>query len=91
QLHRAAFAAGGPVHGAAFGLLLAALGVAGRRSGRLSRTVTTAAVAAALPNLLSPLYLKWPGLVWLIPAGRFPGLIVTAIAGIRLVSSGSSR
>jgi hypothetical protein len=91
QLHRAAFTAGGPVHGAGFGLLLAALGVAGRRSGRLSQAVTTAALVAALPNLLAPLYQKWPGLVWLIPAGRFPGLIVTAIAGIRLATAGGPR
>jgi hypothetical protein len=91
RLHRAAFTAGGPIHGVGFGLLLAALGFAGRRDGRLSPAVTAAALTAALPNLLTPLYLKWPGLVWLIPAGRFPGLVVTAIAGIRLASNGSSR
>lgn len=84
RLHHAAFVAGGPIHGAGFGLLLAALGFAGERTGRLPRPLTRAAQAAAAPNLLSLLSLRWPPGAWLIPAGRFPGLAVTAIAGARL-------
>jgi hypothetical protein len=38
RLHRRAFLAGGPAHGTGFGLLLAALGIAGARTGtRLAR------------------------------------------------------
>jgi hypothetical protein len=38
----------------------------------------------AVPNLVSPAYLLWPPAVWAIPGGRFPGLIVTALAGVKL-------
>ena len=37
RLHRRAFLAGGPVHGAGFGVLVGALGLAGRRTGALPR------------------------------------------------------
>ncbi len=82
-MHRWAFLAGGPLHGAAFGLLLGALGLAGRRTGELPPALSTAALATAVPNLLSPLYLVTEPAAWLIPIGRFPGLIVCAIAGAR--------
>jgi hypothetical protein len=84
RIHRAAFLAGGPTGGLGFGLLLAALGSAGRRSGRLSDPLARAALASAVPNLLSPAYLAWDPAAWLIPIGRFPGLIVTAAAGAQL-------
>jgi hypothetical protein len=84
RLHRAAFLAGGPTHGLGFGLLLGALGLAGR--GRLPATVRRAALAAAVPNLISPTYLLWPPAAWSIPAGRFPGLVVTAVAGVQMAS-----
>jgi hypothetical protein len=84
RLHRAMFLAGGPAHGAGFGLLLAAVGLAGRRGRRLPAPLTRAALAGAVPNLLAPAVLAWRSAVWLIPAGRFPGLIVTGIAGVRL-------
>ncbi len=35
RLHRRAFQAGGPVHGAGFGLMCGALGLAGLRTGEL--------------------------------------------------------
>jgi hypothetical protein len=83
-LHRRAFLAGGPVHGAGFGVLLGALGLAGRRTGELPAGLTRAALGAAVPNLLSPLYLVAEPAGWLIPIGRFPGLIVAGVAGTRL-------
>jgi hypothetical protein len=90
RIHRAAFLAGGPTHGFGFGLLLAGLGSAGRRSGRLPEPLARAALASAVPNLLSPAYLVWDPAAWLIPIGRFPGLIVTAAAGARLASAPAS-
>jgi hypothetical protein len=79
--HRRMFVAGGPVHGVGFGLLLGALGAAGLRTGELPAPLARAAAVAAVPNLLSPLALAAPPAAWLIPAGRFPGLVVCGIAG----------
>ena len=83
RLHRAAFLPGGPTHGAGFGLLLTALGMAGHRTGQLPPPLASAALASAVPNLLAPIYLgdgrrRCGGSP---PAGRFPGLIITATAG----------
>jgi hypothetical protein len=83
-LHRLMFTAGGPVHGAGFGALLGALGVAGMRSGELPRPLATAALVSAAAGMLSPLYFVSERAVWFIPAGRFSGLLVSGIAGARL-------
>jgi hypothetical protein len=83
-LHRRMFLAGGPAHGAGFGLLLTALGLAGQRTAQLPRGLNTAAVVAAIPNLLAPTLLLNDKAVWLIPAGRFPGLLTLAAAGLRI-------
>jgi len=83
-LHRRAFLAGGVVHGAGFGLLVGALGVAGGRTGVLPRGVARAAVGSAAAGLLAPLYLVAESAAWFIPAGRFSGLLVTGFAGVRL-------
>jgi hypothetical protein len=83
-LHRRAFLAGGIAHGAGFGLLVGALGLAGRRTGILPESVARLAAASAAAGLLSPLYLVAEPAAWLIPAGRFSGLVVTAIAGVRM-------
>jgi hypothetical protein len=83
-LARRAFLAGGPVHGVGFGLLVGALGVAGLRTREVPRPVAITALASVVPNLLGPLYLLAEPAGWLIPAGRFPGLIVTGVAGVRL-------
>ncbi len=64
--------AGGPVHGAGFGVLVGALGLAGRRTGALPEALTTAALAAAVPNALSPLYLVGEPAGWLIPSAASP-------------------
>ena len=87
SLHRLMFAAGGPVHGAGFGLLVGALGLAGLRSGELPRPLAITGLASAAAGLLSPLYFVWEPAAWLVPAGRFPGLVVSAIAGVRLSRS----
>src|SRR3954451_21378990 len=86
HLHRQAFIVGGPVHGVGFGALLAALGLAGRRTRRLSQPLARAALIAAVPNLASPITLVWPPGARLLPVGRFPGLAVTAVGGVRLAT-----
>lgn len=83
-LARRAFVAGGPTHGVGFGLLIGALGRAGLDTGELPRPLAICALGAAVPNFLGPLYLIAEPAGWLIPAGRFPGLIVCGIAGARL-------
>jgi hypothetical protein len=84
SLHRFVFAAGGPVHGAGLALLLGALGLAGRRTGALSRPVTTAALASAGIDALAPVVLAVPKAALVVPAGRFPTFVVLGITGVRL-------
>jgi hypothetical protein len=86
-LARRAFVAGGPVHTAAFGVLVGALGLAGLRSSELPRPLAVAGLASATASLLSPLYFVAEPAGWLIPVGRFSGLLVSGIAGVRLASS----
>ena len=83
-LHRLMFAAGGPVHGAGFGVLVGALGLSGLRTGELPWPLAIAGLASATAGLLSPLYFVTERAVWFIPAGRFSGLLVSGIAGARL-------
>jgi len=83
-LARREFLAGGVLHTPAFGILLGALGLAGLRTGELPRPVAVTALASASACLLSPLYFVAEPLAWFIPAGRFPGLIVSGIAGVQL-------
>ena len=83
-LARRAFVAGGPVHTAAFGVLVGALGLAGLRTGELPRPLAIAGLASATASLLSPLYFVAEPAGWFIPAGRFSGLLVSGIAGVRL-------
>jgi hypothetical protein len=83
-LHRRGFAAGGPVHGAAFGLLGGSLGLAGLRTGELPRPLAIAGLASAVTGLLSPLYFVLEPAAWLIPAGRFSGLLTSGISGALL-------
>ena len=83
-LHRLMFAAGGPVHGAGYGVLVGSLGLAGLRTGELPRPLALAGLASAAAGLLSPLYFVAKPAAWFIPAGRFSGLLVSGIAGVRL-------
>jgi hypothetical protein len=83
-LARRAFVAGGPVHTAAFGVLVGALGLAGLRSGELPRSLAVAGLASAATSVASPLYFVAEPAGWLITVGRFSGLVVSGIAGVRL-------
>jgi hypothetical protein len=83
-MHRRAFLAGGVAHGVGYGLLVGALGIAGRRTGVLPDGLARVAAASALAGLLSPLYLVTEPAAWLIPVGRFSGLVVTSVAGVRM-------
>jgi hypothetical protein len=83
-LARRAFVAGGPVHGVGFGVLTGVLALAGPRAGELPRPVAITGLASAALSVLSPLYFIWEPAGWLIPAGRFSGLLVSGIAGVRL-------
>jgi hypothetical protein len=87
-LVRREFLAGGVIHTPAFGVLLGALGLAGLRTGELPRPVAVTALASASACLLAPLYFVAEPLAWFIPAGRFPGLIVSGIAGVQLARGG---
>jgi hypothetical protein len=83
-LHRLMFAAGGPVHGVGFGVLVGSLGLDGLRTGELPRPLALAGLASAAAGLLSPLYFVAKPAAWFLPAGRFSGLLVSGIAGVRL-------
>src|SRR6266542_4055177 len=87
---RGGFLAGGVIHSPAFGVLLGALGLAGLRTGELPRPVAITALASAAACLLAPLYLVAEPFAWFLPAGRFPGLVVSGIAGVQLARGGQS-
>ena len=72
------------MHTAAFGALVGWLSLAGRRTERLPRALTTAGFAAAAAGALSPVSMVAEPAVLLIPAGRVSGLLVSGIAGTRL-------
>jgi hypothetical protein len=90
-LARRGFLAGGVIHSPAFGILVGTLGLAGLRTGELPRPVAITALASASASLLAPLYLVAEPLAWFIPAGRFPGLVATGIAGTRLAQGRGRR
>jgi hypothetical protein len=83
-LHRRAFLAGGVAHGVGYGLLIGALGVAGERTGALPRVLARVALCSAAANLLAPLYLVAEPAAVFIPAGRFSGLVVQSVGGVRM-------
>jgi hypothetical protein len=84
KLAHRGFAFGGPIHGVGFGVLTGALALAGLRTGELPRPVAIAGLVSAASGLLSPLYFLKEQAGWLIPIGRFSGLLVSGIAGVRL-------
>ena len=84
KLAQRGFAFGGPIHGVGFGALTGALALAGLRTGELPRPVAIAGLVSAAFGLLSPLYFLKEQAGWLIPIGRFSGLLVSGIAGVRL-------
>ncbi len=90
-LARRGFIAGGVIHSPAFGMLVGTLGLAGLRTGELPRPLAITALASASVSLLSPLYFVAEPLAWFIPLGRFPGLVVSGIAGVRLARGAPPR
>lgn len=84
SMARQVFVSGGPVHGIGFGVLTGVLGIAGLRTGELPRAAAVTALASAASGLLSPLYFLWEPAGWLIPGGRFPGLVVSGIAAVTM-------
>src|SRR5262249_23698469 len=81
RLARRVFAPGGAVQGVGFGGLTGVLALAGLRTTELPRPAAIAGLASAATNLLTPLYFAWEPAAWLVPVGRFPGLVVSGIAG----------
>src|SRR6266536_1822351 len=65
------FVSGGPIHGIGFGVLMAALALAGDRTGELPNPVVVAGLVSAGSSIASPLYFLWEPAGWLIPLGRF--------------------
>jgi hypothetical protein len=84
SMHRRAFLAGGVAHGVGYGILVGAIGLAGRRAGVLSPALADVAFASAAAGLLTPLYLVAEPAAWLIPLGRFSGLLVVGRAATQL-------
>jgi len=80
---RRAFAAGGPVHGVGFGLLTAALALTAHERDGLPRSAVATGIVAAAAGIASPLCWVHPSAAWLIPAGRFPGLVLAGVYGTR--------
>ena len=78
------FAAGVPVHGVGSGVLIGSLSLAGLSTGELPRPLALAGLASAAAGSLPPLYLVWEPAAWFIPGGRFSGLLVSSLAGVRL-------
>lgn len=85
------FIAGGVIHTPPFGVLIGALGLAGLRTGELPRPLAIAALASGSVCLLAPLSFVAEPLAWFIPVGRFPGLIISSIAGVELARGARSR
>ncbi|HLL99257.1 MAG TPA: hypothetical protein VK276_09255 [Rubrobacteraceae bacterium] len=83
-LARRSFAFGGPIHGVGFGVLTGVLALGGLRTGELPRPVAIVGLISAASGLVSPLYFLKEQAGWFIPIGRFSGLLVSGIAGVRL-------
>ena len=84
ELARRGFVFGGPIHGVGFGVLTGALALAGLRTGELPRPLAILGLVSAASGILSPLYFVKESAGWLIPIGRFSGLVVSGIAGVKL-------
>lgn len=84
KLARRVFVSGGPVHGLGFGVLMAALALAGKKTGELPKPVVVAGLVSAGSSLASPLYFLWEDAGWLIPIGRFSGYVISGITGVKL-------
>lgn len=65
-------------------MLTGVLALAGLRTGELPRLVAALGLASVVSGILSPLYFVEERAGWFIPVGRFSGLLVSGIAGVRL-------
>jgi hypothetical protein len=88
KLAQRSFIFGGPIHVAGFGALTGALALAGLRTGELPRPVAIAGLVSAALGILSPLYFVTEAAGVLVPVGRFSGLVVSGISGVRLARQG---
>jgi hypothetical protein len=86
---RRVFVAGGPAHGVANGILIAASAVAARDTGLLGKAGARLGLASAVANLITPAYFRWEPAGWLIPIGRFSGYLHSGAIGVRLAIRGS--
>lgn len=82
------FVLGGPVHGVAYGVFIAALTVAARRAGLIGRAAAVTGAVSAVAGVASPLYFRWEAAGWLIPIGRFTGYLLAGLTGARLFRNG---
>ncbi len=83
-LERIAFAAGGPAHVEALGILVAGVAVTAGLHGFLPRWMMVSGLAVAAVAELSWLSLVVPGASWLLPLARFPALAWLLAAGALL-------
>jgi hypothetical protein len=88
RLAQWSFIFGGPIHVVGFGVLTGALALAGLRTGELPRPVVIVGLVSAASGVLSPLYFLTEAAGLLIPVGRFSGLVVGGISGVRLSRQG---
>ena len=63
---------------------MGALSLAGLRTGALPRPLAVAVLTSAGVDALAPVVLAVSRAVLVIPAGRFPTLVVLGITGVRL-------
>lgn len=81
-LHGLMFATGGVGAVAFLGLLVAGVAVPGLLSGALPRTFALAGIAIAAVAELATLSLVANGIAFLLPLGRFPGMLWLIAAGV---------
>lgn len=83
-LHALGFLTGGPAHVALLGLLVAGVAVPGLLARLLPRWLAVTGLVIAAISQLSLLTMLVDGLVYLVPAGRFTGLLWLIAAAVLL-------
>lgn len=90
-LHDVVFAAGGPGHVAALGLLVVGIAVPGLLLGFLPRPFAGVGAVIAVVAELSSFSLLWHGLAVLLPLARFPALVWLLVASFALPTARERR
>ncbi len=85
---RRAFAAGGPLHGVAYGVFTGLVASSAARAGVLGTAGLWTGRLSAASGVAAPLYFRWENAGWLIPIGRFSGYVVSGLVGVRLARAG---